>query len=55
MKRNNDKNTLYGLKKKLKQLERKYARAAGKHIMEARILKSAEAVQNKIDKLEGVT
>jgi len=47
-------NTLFELKKKLKRLEKKYDKAKGKHLTEARILKSAEAVQNKIDKIEGV-
>lgn len=40
------------LKKKLERLERKYDKAEGKPLVPARILKSAEAVQKKIEQLE---
>jgi phage shock protein A len=41
------------LKKKLARLEKKYDKAEGKPLVQARILKSAESVQNKINELEG--
>ncbi len=43
---------LAGLKKKLATLERKYEKAEGKPIVQARIMKSAASVQDKIDRLE---
>jgi len=43
---------LEGLKKKLARLERKYEKAEGKPLVQARIMKSAAAVQDNIDKLE---
>lgn len=44
---------LAGLKKKLAQLERKYERAEGKPVVQARIMKTAAAIQKQIDRLEG--
>ncbi len=41
---------LAGLKKKLKKLEKKYDKAEGKPLIQARIMKNAEATQAKIDK-----
>jgi len=43
---------LEGLKKKLARLERKYEKAEGKPLVQARIMKSAASVQDQIDKLE---
>jgi hypothetical protein len=44
---------LAGLRSKLSRLEKKYDKADGKPIVQARILKSAEATQKQIDKIEG--
>lgn len=46
-------NELDKLKKKMERLEKKYDKAEGKPLVQSRIMKSAEAVQKKIKKLEG--
>jgi hypothetical protein len=46
-------NELEKLKKKLARLERKYDKAEGKPLVQARILKSAASVQSKIEAIEG--
>ena len=44
-------NDLVALKKILTRLEKKYDKAEGKPLIQARIMKKAEATQAKIDKL----
>ena len=41
------------LKKKLAKLEKKYDEAEGKFVIRARIMKSAESIQRRIDAIEG--
>lgn len=52
MKSNRGQDELTKLKKKLERLERKYDKAEGKPLVQQRIMKSAESVQKKIEKLE---
>lgn len=51
MKKKNSGDELTKLKKKLARLEKKYDKAEGKKLVQARIMKSAEATIKKIDKL----
>lgn len=46
-------NDLEMLKRKFAKLDRKYEEAEGKPLVQKRILKSAAAVQKKIEELEG--